>query len=131
MPYTYNPNDTTLTVDGVFVTGLGEDMIEFSFDEERFETVVGAQGDVVVNETNNKLATMSVTIQPSSPQYTMFVDYARNGTYFPVWGVNKSVGERFGGTKARFKNTAGANYGQTLDARSFEIQIFDGTHESC
>ena len=129
--YTYNPNDTTLTIDGVFLTGLGEDMIEFEFDEERFETVVGAQGDVVVNETNNKLATMTLTIQACSPQYAMCLDYARKGTVFPVWGVNKSVGERFGGTKARFKNTSGANYGQTLEDRSFEIQVFDGTHEAC
>lgn len=129
--YTYNPNDTTVTVDGVFLTGMGEDMIEFEFDEERFETVVGAQGDVVVNETNNKLATMTITLQPSSPQFAMCLDYARKGTVFPVWGVNKSIGERFGGTKARFKNSGGANYGQSLEDRSFEIQVFDGTHEPC
>ena len=129
--YTYNPNDTIVTIDGVFLTGMGEDMIEFEFDEERFETVVGAQGDVVVNETNNKLATMTVTIQASSPQFSMCLDYARKGTVFPVWGVNKSIGERFGGTKARFKNTAGANYGQSLEDRAFEIQVFDGTHEPC
>ena len=129
--YNYNPNDTTITIDGVFITDMGEDMITFAFQEERFSPVVGAQGDVVVNETNNKLADMSLTIFPSSPQYAMCLDYARKGTVFPVWGVNKSIGERFGGTKARFKNTAGANYGQSLEDRSFEIQIFDGTHESC
>lgn len=129
--YTYNPNDTVLTIDGVFITGMGEDMIGFEFDEERFSTAVGAQGDVVVNETNNKLASLTVTIQASSPQYKMCLDYARKGTVFPVWGVNKSVGERFGGTKARFKNTAGANYGTELEDREFEIQVFDGTHEPC
>lgn len=129
--FTYNPNDTTLTVDGVFITGMGEDMIEFEFDEERFETVVGAQGDVVINETNNYLATMTMTIQPSSPQYAMCLDYARKGTVFPVWGVNKSVGERFGGTKARFKNPASVSYGAELEDREFEIQVFDGTVEPC
>lgn len=129
--FTYNPNDTTLTVDGVFITGMGEDMIEFEFDEERFETVVGAQGDVVVNETNNYLATMTMTIQASSPQYAMCLDYARKGTVFPVWGVNKSVGERFGGTKARFKNPASVSYGAELEDREFEIQVFDGTVEPC
>lgn len=129
--YTYNPKDTTVTIDGVFVTGMGEDMIGFEFDEERFETEVGAQGDVVVNETNSKLATMTLTIQASSPQYKMCLNYARKGVMFPVWGVNKSVGERFGGTKARFKNPAGANYGKTLEDREFSIQIFDGVHESC
>ena len=122
----YNPKDTTITIDGVYITGLGEDMIEFEFDEERFETAVGAQGDVVVNETNNKLATMTLTIQATSPQYAMCLDYARKGKQFPVWGVNKSIGERFGGTQARFKNPAGIAYGATLEDREFEIQIFDG-----
>lgn len=129
--FKYNPNDTTVTLDGVFITGMGEDMIEFSFDEERFETVVGAQGDVVVNETNNNTASMTMTLQVSSPQYAMCLNYAKNGTVFPIWGVNKSVGERFGGTKARFKNTAGANYGTSAEDRSFEIQVFDGVHEPC
>lgn len=129
--FKYNPNDTTVTIDGVFVTGMGEDMIEFEFDEERFEAAVGAQGDVVVNESNNHMATMTLTIQASSPQYKMCLNYAKNGTVFPVWGVNKSVGERFGGTKARFKNTAPAAYGQSLEDRSFEIAIFHGVHEPC
>lgn len=129
--FKYNPNDTTVTIDGVFVTGLGEDMIEFEFDEERFETVVGAQGDVVVNETNNQLASMTLTLQASSPQYKMCLDYAKNGTIFPIWAANKSIGERFGGTKARFKNSAPANYGQSLEDRAFEIAIFNGVHESC
>lgn len=129
--FTYNPNDTTLTIDGVFITGMGEDMIEFEFDEERFETVVGAQGDVVVNETNNNLATMTLNIQASSPQYAMCLDYARRGTIFPVWGMNKSVGERFGGTKARFKNPPTVAYGTELEDRELAIQVFDGTVEPC
>ena len=129
--YTYNPNDTTLTIDGVFITGMGEDMIEFEFDEERFEAVVGAQGDVVVNETNNNLGTMTVTIQASSPQYQMCVEYARKGIVFPVWGTNKSIGERFGGTKARFKNPASVSYGAELEDREFEIAVFDAVVEKC
>lgn len=127
--YNYNPNDTTLTIDGVYMTGLGEDMITFAFQEERFSPVVGAQGDVVVNETNNHLADMTVTIFPSSPQYAMCLEYARKGTVFPIWGVNKSIGERFGGTKARFKNPAEIGYGSELEAREFEITVFDGVVE--
>lgn len=129
--FNYNPNDTTLTIDGVYMTGLGEDMITFAFQEERFTPVVGAQGDVVVNETNNNLADMTISVLPSSPQYKMCLTYARNGNVFPIWGVNKSVGERFGGTKARFKNPAEASYGTELEAREFEITVFDGVHEPC
>ena len=129
--YTYNPNDVTVTIDGVFISGLGEDMIEFEFDEDRFEPVVGAQGDVVVNETNNKIATLTMAIQASSPQYSMCLKYAKNGTVFPVWVTNKSIGERAGGTKARFKNPATVSYGTELEDREFEIAVFDGTVEPC
>lgn len=131
VPYVYNPKDTTLTLDGVFITGMGEDKIEFEFDEERISTAVGADGDVVVNQSNNKLATMTFSIQASSPQYKMCLQYAKSGKMFPVWGVNKSIGERFGGTKAMFKNPPAAAYGTELEDRSCELQIFDGVHEDC
>ena len=129
--YNYNPNDTTVTVNGVYVTGLGEDGISFEFEEERFEAVYGCQGDCVVNETNNTLATMTITVQASSPQYQMMLEYARKGTMFPVWAVNKSIGERVGGTKARFKNPAAVAYGAELEDREFEIAVFDGVVEKC
>ena len=129
--YRYNPNDVSVTIDGIYITGLGEDMISFEFDEERFEARVGAQGDVVINETNNKLATMTLTIQASSPQYKTLLQYAKNGTVFPVWAVNKSIGERCGGTKARFKNPASVSYGAELEDRELEIAIFDGCVEPC
>lgn len=129
--YNYNPNDTTVTIDGVFITGLGEDGISFEFEEERFGAVVGCQGDVVLNETNNKLATMTIAIQACSPQYSMMLDYARKGTVFPIWAVNKSIGERCGGTKARFKNPAAVAYGAELEDREFEILVTDGTVEPC
>lgn len=128
--HTYNPKDTIVTISGVHLTGMGEDMVEFEFDEERFETAVGAQGDVVVNETNNKLATMTLTLQASSPQYPMCVQLAKTGTTFPVWGVNKSIGECFGGTKARFKNPPAIAYGTSLEDRELEIQVFDGVVEA-
>ena len=128
---TYNPKDTTLTINGVYITGLGEDMITFEFDEERFEAVVGAQGDVVVNETNNCLATMTIAVQATSPQYKQILTWCKNGTVFPVWAVNKNIGERCGGTSARFKNPAGIVYGTELEDREFEIAVFDGVVEPC
>lgn len=127
--YRYNPKDVSVVLDGIYITGLGEDMVEFEFDEERFSPVVGAQGDVVVNETNNRLATLTLTIQATSPQYKTCLSYAKNGTEFPVWVINKSVGERCGGTKARFKNTPSISYGTELEDREFEITIFNGVVE--
>ena len=128
--YIYNPNDTTVTVNGFFLTGLGEDGVSFEFEEERGEAVVGCQGDVVFNETNNHLATMTIALQASSPQYKTMLNYAKNGTVFPVWAVNKSIGERCGGTKARFKNVPSVSYGAELEDREFEILVFDGVVET-
>ncbi len=127
--YVYNPNDVSITVNGIFITGLGEDAVTFEFEEERGEAVVGCQGDVVFNETNNYLATMTITVQASSPQYSMLLDLARKGTIVPVWGVNKSIGERFGGTKARLKNPAAIEYGTEIADREFEFLVADGTVE--
>lgn len=125
----YDPKDVTLTIDGIYITGLGEDMISFEFDEERFSTSVGAQGDVVVNEIHNNLATMTISVQFTSPQYSTLLKYAKNGKTFPVWAVNKTVGERCGGTKARFKNPPEIAYGSEHEDRSFEIAVFDGIVE--
>ena len=129
--YTYNPNDVTITINGIFITGLGEDAVEFEFEEDRFEASVGCQGDVVLNETKNNLATLTLTVQASSPQYKTLLSYAKNGTIFPVWVVNKSIGERCGGTKARFKNPASVSYGTELEDREFEILVTDGVVEPC
>lgn len=129
--YKYNPKDTTVTVDGVYLTGMGESMVEFEFDEDNFELAVGAQGDVVMNESNNKIATFKVTLQASSPQYSMMLKYAKQGKIFPVWGVNKSIGERFGGTQARIKKSAPVSYGTELEEREFEMAVADGVHEAC
>ena len=130
-PYVYNPKDTSVTFDGIYVTGLAEDAIEFEFEEERGEAVVGCQGDVVFNESNNHLATFTISVMANSPQYKTMLDYARKGTMFPIWGINKSIGERFGGTKARFKNPAAIAYGTELEAREFEVLVFDGVVEPC
>ncbi len=52
---TYNPKDCVITVGGVYITGLGEDMVKCEKDEDNFTTKVGAQGDVVVNQSCNDL----------------------------------------------------------------------------
>lgn len=127
----YNAKDCTVTVGETFITGLGEDMVTGSKDEEMFSTTVGAQGDIVMNETNNTLGTITLTLQGGSPHKRMMIEYAKNGTTFPIWCANKSIGERFGGTKARIKNYPELAQGTELEDREFEIQVFDYTVENC
>jgi hypothetical protein len=126
----YNAKDCTITANGVYITGLGEDMVTGKKDEEFFSTSVGAQGDVVMNETNNTLGTITVAVQGTSPQKGMLMDLAKAGTVFPIWATNKSIGERMGGTQARIKNYPELKQAAELDDREFEFQVFDYTVDS-
>lgn len=126
----YDAKDTTVTVDGVFITGLGEDMITFEKDEEMFSSTVGAQGDVVMSEIHNPLATITLTVQATSPQKGFLINLATAGVVFPIWCINRVLGERFGGTKARIKNYPSLEYSAEAADREFEIQVFDATVET-
>lgn len=126
MATSYNAKNCTIMVNGVYITGLGEDMVSFAKDEEMFSTSVGAQGDVVVNEVNNDLATVTLTVQATSPQKDYLIGLARERKEFPIWVTNKTINERFGGTRARIKNFPELSHGAEAEDREFEIQVFDG-----
>lgn len=123
----YNAKNCTVTVGDVFITGLGEDMVKGAKDEDLFTTNVGAQGDVVVNEVNNTLGTITLMVQATSPQKGMLMDLAKTNTEFPIWVTNKSIGERIGGTKARIKNNPEISLSAEAEDREFQIQVFDYT----
>lgn len=125
----YNAKDVVITVDGVFITGLGEDMVQGEKDEDNASVVVGAQGDVVVNETNNDLGTITLTVQGTSPQLPMLKKLARTKQIVPVWVNNKALGEKMGGSKAIIKKTPSIEYGAELADREVEIQVMDFTVE--
>lgn len=126
----YDAKDCTITVDNTFITGLGEDMVSGSKDEEMFSTSVGAQGDVIINEINNPLGTITITCQATCPQKGFLINLATSGEMVPVWVTNKSIGERMGGALARVKNYPELTNGQEAEDRPFEFQIFDYTVES-
>lgn len=121
----YNAKDTVVTIDNFYLTGLGEDFITGERDEDLFETEVGAQGDVVENEVNNTLGTITLSLQATSPQMKTMLEYARSGKHFSIYCTNKSIGERFGGTDARIKNFPSLEYGATIAEREITIQVFD------
>jgi len=125
----YNAKDVVITVDDVFITGLGEDFVTGEKDEDNASPVVGAQGDVVVNEINNDLGTITLTLQGTSPQLPFIKKLARTKTIIPVWVNNKALKEKFGGSKAMIKKTPSLEYGAELADREIEIQVFDYTVE--
>lgn len=125
----YNAKDTTVTVNGVNITGFGEDMLTIEKDEELFTTSVGAQGDVVKSEINNPLGSATLTVQVTSPQYAYLISLAKQSDPFPFWYTNKSLGERSGGTMANIKNYPSIDRGSEAEEGEFEFQIFDLTTE--
>ena len=121
----YNAKDVVITVGGVYITGLGEDMVTGEKDEDNFTASVGAQGDVVVNETNNDLGTITLTLQGTSPQLPYLKKLAKTKQIVDVWVNNKALKEKMGGSKAMIKKTPSLEYGAELAEREVEIQVFD------
>lgn len=126
MAYThYDAKDTSVIIDGTYITGLGEDMISGEKDEDFFSPSVGAQGDVVASEINNPLGTVTIYVQPTSPQKAFLMGLAKRKDAFPLWCVNKKLGERFGGTEARMIKFPEMARGAESEDMEFVFQVFD------
>ena len=121
----YNAKDTSVIVDGTYITGLGEDMISGEKDEDFFAPSTGAQGDVVTSEINNPLGTVTIYVQVTSPQKAFLIGLAKRTEPFPVWAVNKKLGERFGGTMARMIKFPEMARGAEAEDMEFVFQVFD------
>lgn len=126
----YDAKDTSIVVDGTYITGLGEDMVSAEKDEDFFSASVGAQGDVVKSEINNSLGTMSVYVQPTSPSKKFLLALAKRKEPFPIWAVNKKLGERFGGSMANLLSYPSIERGAEAEDMEFTFQIFDLTVEA-
>lgn len=122
----YNAKDCTVMVDGVFITGLGEDMVTWEKAEAYFETSVGAQGDIVKNEINNDIHNLGVTVQQTSPHYGYLKALEKRSEPFPVWVSNKPLGITVGGTKANIAEASEVALGATAQDVTFTFTVFDG-----
>ncbi len=125
----YNAKNTTVMVDGVYITGLGEDMVTGEKDEDFFETSVGAQGDVLKSTINNQLGTITVSVQATSPQRKFLLSLARRTDPFSIWCCDKVLNERMGGTMANLKTFPEFSRGSEAEDMEFVFQVFDFTVE--
>ena len=126
----YDAKDTSVVIDAIYITGLGQDMISAQKDEDFFSTSVGAQGDVVKSEINNSLGTVTLYVQPTSPQKPYLMGLAKRTEPFPLWAINKKLGERVGGTRANLKTFPAFNRGAEAEDMEFVFQVFDLTVEA-
>ncbi len=121
----FDSKDLVVTVNGVCITGIGEDGVTGEKDEEFFSTSYGVQGDCVISTTNNDLGTVTIPVQKTSPQYSYLLSLAKIVDPFPVWCTNKNTGETFGGTKGALKNFPNAENGSEHSDGEFEFAVFD------
>ena len=126
----YDANDFAVVIDGVNITGLGEDLASGEKDEEFAAYSVGSQGDVVESTVNNDLGTVTVSVQRTCPQKNFLLGLKGKKDPFSVWVTNKKLGERFGGAKAKLKNFPELSSGIEAEDLEFEFQIIDYTVEA-
>lgn len=123
---TFDPKDVAVIVDGTYLTGFSEDMVEIEKSENNFETKVGAQGDVVRTKVNNPLGTIKVTLLPSSPQVAFMDKLANTGRLVPVTVIYAGTPkETTTVTEAYVNKPATRTYGNEAADREYEIQCLD------
>ena len=127
---TYDAKDTSIIVDGVYITAVGEDMVSAEKEEDYFAPSVGAQGDIVKSQINNSIGTVTVYVQPTSPQKSYLLSLATRREPFPLWVINKKLGERFGGTMANLLSFPEIARGAEAEDMEFVFQVFDLTVEA-
>ncbi len=101
-PVVFDPSQTTITIQNMYVTGLGETAISFDYNQDAVSGSAGIDGAVVFSVNNAKLGTCTLPLKVSSPQYPKLMELARNHTLFPIWCTDKSSGRRAGGNYAMF-----------------------------
>lgn len=122
----YNAKDTTIMVDGVYITGLGEDIWSFEKAEDLAENSVGAQGDVVRNEINDPIYNATVTVQQTSPQANFLFGLKNRTEPFPIYMINKALRRKEGGAKALMSSVPEDTLGKTAEDLAFGFTVYDG-----
>ncbi|QOS97551.1 DUF3277 family protein [Brevibacterium sp. JNUCC-42] len=123
---TYDPKNVSIIVNGVHITGLGEGMVEISKDEDNYETKVGAQGDTIRVKINNKLGTVKITIQQTSPQLSFLEKLANTGEMVPISVISSNdPKEVSSATEAYVKKNPDRKYGKDAEDREYELQALD------
>lgn len=122
----YNPKDCSVVVDSVTVSGLGEDMISVEKEEALAENVVGAQGDIIRSEINNSIYNITITVQPTSPQFPYLMSLKDRNTTFPIWIINKSLKIRAGGEQCHITEVPQLSLGATAEDCEFTFTAYDG-----
>lgn len=128
-PIVFDPSQTTITIDNIYITGTGESAISFSYNQDAVSAAVGQDGAAIFTVNNSKLGTCTLPLKLSSPQFEKLIDLAKNHTLFPIWCTDKSSGRRAGGNYAVFARVP--DYTADASDVSFSIIISDLDIDTC
>lgn len=122
----YDAKTVSVIVNGVFLTGFAESMVEVEKTEDGYSTKVGAQGDVIRTKTNNDLGTITVTLLQTSPQAAYLDRLANSGQLVPVSVISAGPPkETSQATQAYVTKPATRTYANESEDREFTIQCLD------
>jgi hypothetical protein len=125
----YDPEDYMLVFAGRTITGLADGTpITAVKEANRWETHVGAQGEVSRSRNRNPLGHITVTLKRTSPDFTFLIQKANSDDVDPVHFVDRNTGEVIpGGTKAWVEKLPDltATAGDSVPDIEFTIRIAD------
>jgi len=98
----YDPEDYMLVFAGRTITGLADGTpITAGKDANRWETHVGAQGEVSRSRNRNPLGHITVTLKRTSPDFAYLIQKANSDDVDPVHLVDRNTSEfTAGGSEA-------------------------------
>ena len=122
----YNAKDTSIVVGGVYITGLGEDMVSIEKEEGFAETSVGAQGDVVRSTINNPIWNIRITVQATRPQLKYLIALKDATKAVDGWVINKALGIKAGGTQGYISEMPEISLGAEAEDVEIAFTVCDG-----
>lgn len=132
MARNYDPREVNVIVDGMYITGFAEGtMVTAGKDEDDFSVTYGAQGDYSIAESHNRLGTVTLTLQSTSPSLPFLRQLANRRRVFPCYVVDSNDSSRVvaGGSEARVLKSPGFERGNEIGETEVEIKVFDYREE--
>ena len=121
---TYDPQDVNVIVNGVVLTGLAEGtFLSIEREEESYTAYVGAKGEVARAVNANKMGTITVTLEQTSPSNSYLRRLANSNATFPVSVVDQNSNETSGGNDALIQQPAIKEFGDEISTREWTFVV--------
>ncbi|MBM7623649.1 phage structural protein [Sporohalobacter salinus] len=128
----YSSKNVTITFnEGLVMTGLvDDDFVTCERNTEKRSFSVGADGTVVVNESNDDTGKITVSLQQTSPTNKELRRLYKSGKSFDINVADNNPNTAdAGGSEAYVMNTPGKNNGTEVGENEWEILVADYTEE--